>query len=101
MNLQGADIANICNEAAIVAARRAADSVTMDDFEKAIDRVIGGLESHRIMSKEERAIVAHHVASVHQGSIPLLVSARVSSVQLVHTILYLPQAVALRVYYVV
>lgn len=58
----GADIANICNEAAIVAARRAADSVTLEDFEKAVDRIIGGLESHRIMSKEERAIVAHHEA---------------------------------------
>ncbi|CAB9506803.1 metalloprotease FTSH [Seminavis robusta] len=58
----GADIANICNEAAIVAARRNADSVIMDDFEKATDRVIGGLESNRIMSKEERSIVAYHEA---------------------------------------
>lgn len=58
----GADIANICNEAAIVAARRNADKVTIDDFEKAIDRVIGGLESNKIMSKEERTIVAHHEA---------------------------------------
>ena len=58
----GADIANICNEAAIVAARRAADSVTMDDFEKATDRIIGGLESNKIMSKDERSIVAHHEA---------------------------------------
>ncbi|KAL7570843.1 hypothetical protein ACA910_018910 [Epithemia clementina (nom. ined.)] len=58
----GADIANICNEAAIVAARRNADTVSMDDFEKAIDRVIGGLESNKIMSSEERSIVAHHEA---------------------------------------
>jgi len=58
----GADIANICNEAAIVAARRQADTVTMDDFEKATDRIIGGLESNKIMSKEEIAIVAHHEA---------------------------------------
>jgi len=58
----GADIANICNEAAIVAARRNADKVTVDDFEKAIDRVIGGLESNKIMSKEERSIVAYHEA---------------------------------------
>jgi AFG3 family protein len=58
----GADIANICNEAAIVAARRKADSVTGDDFEKATDRIIGGLESNKIMSKEERSIVAHHEA---------------------------------------
>lgn len=58
----GADIANICNEAAIVAARRKADSVTVEDFEKATDRIIGGLESNKIMSKEERDIVAHHEA---------------------------------------
>jgi AFG3 family protein len=58
----GADIANICNEAAIVAARRKGDTVTLDDFEKATDRIIGGLESNKIMSKEEREIVAHHEA---------------------------------------
>jgi len=58
----GADIANLCNEAAIVAARRAADFVSIDDFEKATDRIIGGLESNKIMSDEERQIVAHHEA---------------------------------------
>lgn len=58
----GADIANICNEAAIVAARRNGDSVEMDDFEKATDRIIGGLESNKVMSKEDREIVAHHEA---------------------------------------
>ncbi|KAL7443757.1 hypothetical protein ACHAXM_009040 [Skeletonema potamos] len=58
----GADIANICNEAAIVAARRKAESVTMEDFEKAIDRIIGGLESNKIMSSDEKSIVAHHEA---------------------------------------
>jgi AFG3 family protein len=58
----GADIANICNEAAIVAARRKGESVTYDDFERATDRIVGGLESNKIMSKEERSIVAHHEA---------------------------------------
>merc|ERR1711966_136113 len=58
----GADIANVCNEAAIVAARRKADSVTMEDFEKATDRIIGGLESNKIMSDDEKSIVAHHEA---------------------------------------
>jgi AFG3 family protein len=58
----GADIANICNEAAIVAARRKGESVSMKDFEKATDRIIGGLESNKIMSKEEQSIVAHHEA---------------------------------------
>lgn len=58
----GADIANICNEAAIVAARRKADTVDTEDFEKATDRIIGGLESNKIMSEEERSIVAYHEA---------------------------------------
>jgi AFG3 family protein len=58
----GADIANICNEAAIVAARRKATSVNIADFEKATDRIIGGLESHKIMSPEEKAVVAYHEA---------------------------------------
>jgi hypothetical protein len=58
----GADIANICNEAAIVAARRNSETVTLDDFDQAIDRVVGGLASHKIMSKDERSIVAYHEA---------------------------------------
>jgi len=58
----GADIANMCNEAAIIAARRSGNFVSICDFEKATDRIIGGLESHRIMSKDERNVVAHHEA---------------------------------------
>lgn len=58
----GADIANLCNEAAIVAARRKGETVTIDDFEKATDRIIGGLESNKIMSQHDREIVAHHEA---------------------------------------
>ena len=62
----GADIANLCNEAAIVAARRKGDSVTAGDFEKATDRIIGGLESNKIMSNHEKEIVAYHEAG-HAG----------------------------------
>lgn len=58
----GAEIANICNEAAIVAARRSGKSVTFKDFEQATDRVIGGLETNRIMSPEEKKTVAYHEA---------------------------------------
>ncbi|CAE7492363.1 FTSH10 [Symbiodinium microadriaticum] len=58
----GADIANICNEAAIHAGRESKKAVDMVDFEKATDRVIGGLESNRIISPEERRIVAFHEA---------------------------------------
>jgi hypothetical protein len=58
----GFDIANICTEAAIVVARRNAETVTIENFEKVTDRIIGGLESNKIMSKEERSIVVHHEA---------------------------------------
>ena len=58
----GADIANMCNEAAIVAARRSKDKVDLDDFEKATDRLVGGLESNKIMSAEEKKVVAFHEA---------------------------------------
>merc|ERR1712238_76011 len=58
----GADIANLCNEAAIVAARRKGESVSFPDFEKATDRIIGGLESNKIMSDRGKKIVAYHEA---------------------------------------
>lgn len=58
----GAEIANLCNEAAIVAARRNAEAVSFRDFEQATDRVLGGLETNRIMSVEEKRTVAYHEA---------------------------------------
>ncbi len=59
----GADIANICNEAALIAARKGKTEVDMDDFNDAIDRVIGGLEKkNKIISPEEKKIIAYHEA---------------------------------------
>lgn len=59
----GAEIANVCNEAALIAARKNKKSVDMNDFEEAIDRVIGGLEKkNKIISPEEKKIVAYHEA---------------------------------------
>ena len=59
----GAEIANVCNEAALLAARENKSAVEMDDFEKAIDRIIGGLEKkNKLISPEEREIVAFHEA---------------------------------------
>ncbi len=59
----GAEIANVCNEAALIAARRNKDSVEMKDFQDAIDRVIGGLEKkNKIISPEEKKVVAYHEA---------------------------------------
>jgi cell division protease FtsH len=57
----GAEIANVCNEAALIAARRDKKSIDMQDFQDAIDRVIGGLEKkNKIISPEEKRIVAYH-----------------------------------------
>ena len=59
----GAEIANVCNEAALIAARRNKEMVEMSDFQDAIDRVIGGLEKkNKIISTEEKKIVAYHEA---------------------------------------
>ncbi|KAK1562175.1 hypothetical protein Q3G72_007461 [Acer saccharum] len=57
----GADIANVCNEAALIAARNESTQITMEHFEAAIDRVIGGLEKkNKVISKLERRTVAYH-----------------------------------------
>jgi AFG3 family protein len=59
----GADIANICNEAALIAARKNRDEVTMEDFNDAIDRVIGGLEKkNKIITPDEKELIAYHEA---------------------------------------
>ena len=59
----GAEIANVCNEAALIAARRNRPAVTAKDFEDAIDRVIGGLEKkNKLISPQEKKIVAYHEA---------------------------------------
>ncbi len=59
----GADIANVCNEAALIAARKGKQAVDMSDFQDAVDRVIGGLEKkNKIISPEEKRIIAYHEA---------------------------------------
>ena len=59
----GADIANICNEGALIAARADKESIELIDFEKAVDRVIGGIEKpNAAMSQKERELVAYHEA---------------------------------------
>ena len=73
----GADLANLVNEAALLAARSDKTSVDMRDFESAIDRLVAGLEKRRVMSTKERQIVAYHesghaiVASVMPGLDPV------------------------------
>jgi AFG3 family protein len=59
----GADIANVCNEAALIAARKGKTAVDMSDFQDAVDRVIGGLEKkNKIISPDEKKIIAYHEA---------------------------------------
>ena len=57
----GADLANLVNEAALLATRRGAEAVSMDDFTNAVERIIAGLEKrNRLLNPREREIVAHH-----------------------------------------
>jgi cell division protease FtsH len=73
----GADLANLVNEAALLAARKDKTSVGMQEFEDAVDRLIAGLEKKRVMSQKERRIVAYHesghaiVASLRPGLDPV------------------------------
>ena len=57
----GADLANLVNEAALLATRRGADAVTLEDFNQAIERMVAGLEKkNRVLNETERRVVAHH-----------------------------------------
>jgi cell division protease FtsH len=57
----GAELANLCNEAALAATRRNGDAVTIEDFTVAIERIVAGLEKkNRVLSAREREVVAHH-----------------------------------------
>src|SRR5881397_1541992 len=85
----GADLANIVNEAALLAARKEKDAVGMADFEEAIDRVVAGLEKKsRVLSEKERDIVAHH----EMGH--ALVASSVAHADPVHKVTIIPRGVA-------
>src|SRR3954453_4747274 len=60
--LTGADLANICNEAAIFAGRKNRDVVLMQDFDAALERVVAGMQSRKVMSDREKRIIAFHEA---------------------------------------
>ncbi len=85
----GADLANIVNEAALLAARKEKDAVHMADFEEAIDRVVAGLEKKsRVLSEKERDIVAHH----EMGH--ALVATSVTHADPVHKVTIIPRGIA-------
>jgi cell division protease FtsH len=85
----GADLANIVNEAALLAARRGKKSVTMAEFEEAIDRVVAGLEKKkRLISPREKKIVAYHEAG------HAVVAETLPNTDVVHKISIVPRGVA-------
>jgi cell division protease FtsH len=85
----GADLANLLNEAALMAARRDSEAVTMQDVDAAIDRVIAGLEKrNRLVNDREREIVAYHEAG------HAIVAERVEFADPVHKISIIPRGVA-------
>ncbi|MGH7552764.1 MAG: ATP-dependent zinc metalloprotease FtsH, partial [Longimicrobiales bacterium] len=85
----GADLANLLNEAALLAARRERDQVEAEDIDESIDRVIAGLEKrNRLVHKKEREIVAYHEAG------HAIVAERVPHADPVHKISIIPRGVA-------
>ncbi len=87
--LTGADLANICNEAAIFAARRGGKNITGSDFDQALERVIAGVQSHRVLNAHEKRVVAFHEAG------HALCGELLPSVDRVHRISIVPRGRAL------
>jgi len=87
--LTGADLANICNEAAIFATRRGGRSITIADFDSALERVIAGVQSRRVLNDHEKRVVAFHEAG------HALCGELLPSVDRVHRISIVPRGRAL------
>jgi cell division protease FtsH len=87
--LTGADLANICNEAAIFATRRGARKIAQGDFDSALERVIAGVQSKRVLNDHERRVVAYHEAG------HALCGELLPSVDRVHKISIVPRGRAL------
>ncbi|MBZ9764237.1 ATP-dependent zinc metalloprotease FtsH [Mesorhizobium sp. CA8] len=84
----GADLANLVNEATLLATRRRADAVTMDDFNNAIERIVAGLEKrNRLLNAKEREIVAYHETG------HALVAMALPGVDPVHKVSIIPRGV--------
>ena len=87
--MAGADLANLINEAALLAARKGQNAVEMADLEEAVDRVVGGLErKSRVLSDKERDIVAHHEIG------HALVASSLPQADPVHKVTIIPRGVA-------
>jgi cell division protease FtsH len=87
--LSGAELANLCNEAAIFCARRGSDAVGQEDFEAAFERVVAGVQSNTTLNDHERRVVAYHEAG-HALTRELL-----TTTERVHKISIVPRGSAL------
>ena len=87
--LTGADLANLCNEAAIFAGRKEREFITNSDFDAALERVVAGVQSRRVITPHEKKVIAYHEAG------HALVSELVPSVEKVHKISIVPRGRAL------
>ena len=87
--LTGADLANICNEAAIFATRRKSSTIAIGDFDAAIERVVAGVQSRRVLNPHEKHVVAFHEAG------HALCGELLPSVDRVHRISIVPRGQAL------
>jgi cell division protease FtsH len=87
--LTGADLANICNEAAIFAGREGRDLIATKDFQAALERVIAGMQSRRVITAHEKRVVAYHEAG------HALCSELLPNVEKVHRISIIPRGRAL------
>jgi cell division protease FtsH len=87
--LTGADLANLCNEAAIFAGRENRDTIVASDFENALERVVAGLQTRRVITPDEKRVIAYHEAG------HAMVSELLPSVPKVHKISVVPRGRAL------
>jgi cell division protease FtsH len=87
--LTGADLANLCNEAAIFAGRAHRDLITTEDFEAALERVVAGLQTKRVITPQEKKVIAYHEAG------HALVRELLPSIDRVHKISIIPRGQAL------
>jgi cell division protease FtsH len=87
--LTGADLANLCNEAAIMAGRESRDVIEQQDFDAALERVIAGLQTRRVITPHEKKVIAYHEAG------HALISELLPSVPKVHKVSIIPRGRAL------
>ena len=89
VGLTGADLANLCNEAAIYAGREGRDSIEQVDFDGALERVVAGLQTRRVITPQEKQVIAYHEAG------HALVSELLPAVSTLHKISIVPRGRAL------